>query len=43
MDWVCLKSGRLKQSEEETRKLKPLVAHLSLDRKMLQVVIAKKW
>ena len=33
---------RLKQLEEENRKLKRLVADLSLDKAMLQVVIAKK-
>jgi len=34
---------RLKQLEEENRKLKQLVADLSLDRKMLQDVLSKKW
>ena len=34
---------RLKQLEEENRKLKQWVADLSLDRKMLQDVLAKKW
>lgn len=33
---------RLKQLEEENRKLKQLVADLSLDRAMLQEVLAKK-
>ncbi len=33
---------RLKQLEEENRKLKSLVADLSLDKHMLQEVIAKK-
>ena len=33
---------RLRQLEEETRKLKPLVADLSLDRAMLQEVRRKK-
>ncbi len=33
---------RLKQLEEENRKLKRLVADLSLDKAMLQDVIAKK-
>ena len=32
---------RLKQLEEENRKLKQLVADLSLDRKMLQDVLSK--
>ena len=34
---------RLKQLEEENRKLKQLVADLSLDKKMLQDVISKKF
>lgn len=34
---------RLKQLEEENRKLKQLVADLSLDRKMLQDVLSKKF
>jgi putative transposase len=34
---------RLKQLEEENRKLKQLVADLSLDRKMLQDVLSKNW
>lgn len=34
---------RLKQLEEENRKLKALVADLSLDKHMLQEVIAKKY
>ena len=34
---------RLKVLEEEIRKLKQLVADLSLDRKMLQDVLTKKW
>jgi len=33
---------RLKQVEEENRKLKGLVADLSLDKQMLQDVLAKK-
>ena len=33
---------RLKQLEEENKKLKQLVADLSLDKKMLQDVLAKK-
>jgi putative transposase len=33
---------RLKQTEEENRKLKQLVADLSLDKKMLQDVLSKK-
>jgi len=33
---------RLKQLEEENRQLKKLVADLSLDRQMLQDVLAKK-
>lgn len=33
---------RLKQLEEENRKLKQLVADLSLDKKMLQDVLIKK-
>ena len=33
---------RLKQLEEENRKLKALVADLSLDKAMLQDVVAKK-
>jgi putative transposase len=33
---------RLKQIEEENRKLKQLVADLSLDKKMLQDVLSKK-
>jgi putative transposase len=34
---------RLKQLEEENRKLKQLVADLSLDKEMLQDVLRKKW
>jgi putative transposase len=34
---------RLKQLEEENRKLKQLVADLSLDKHMLQDVLKKKW
>jgi putative transposase len=34
---------KLKQLEEENRKLKQLVADLSLDKKMLQDVLAKKF
>ncbi len=33
---------RLRQLEEENRKLKQLVADLSLDKAMLQAVLAKK-
>jgi len=33
---------RLRQLEEENRKLKQLVADLSLDKAMLQEVVAKK-
>jgi putative transposase len=33
---------RLRQLEEENRKLKQIVADLSLDKAMLQVVLAKK-
>jgi putative transposase len=33
---------RLKQLEEENRKLKQLVADLSLDKSMLQDIVAKK-
>jgi putative transposase len=33
---------RLKQVEEENRKLKQLVADLSLDKKMLQDVLSKR-
>jgi putative transposase len=33
---------KLKQLEEENRKLKQLVADLSLDKKMLQDVVSKK-
>jgi putative transposase len=33
---------RLKQLEEENRQLKKLVADLSLDKQMLQDVVAKK-
>ena len=33
---------RLKQLEEENRKLKQLVADLSLDKRMLQDVLGKK-
>lgn len=34
---------RLKQLEEENKKLKGLVADLSLDKHMLQDVLSKKW
>ena len=34
---------RLKQLEEENRKLKQMVADLSLVRKMLQDVLSKNW
>ncbi len=33
---------RLKQLEDENRKLKQLIADLSLDKKMLQDVLSKK-
>ena len=51
VDEVCRKMGsgigpselrRLRQLEEENRKLKQIVADLSLDKAMLQAVIAKK-
>ncbi len=34
---------RLKQLEEENRRLKTLVADLTLDRAMLQEVVRRKW
>ena len=34
--------GRLRQLEEENRRLKQIVADLSLDKAMLQAVVAKK-
>lgn len=34
---------RLKQLEEENRRLKHLVADLTLDKQALQAVLAKKW
>ena len=34
---------RLKQLEEENRRLKQMVADLSLDKRMLQDVLSKKW
>ena len=34
---------KLKQLEEENRKLKQLVAELALDKKILQDVLSKKW
>ncbi len=34
---------RLKQLEEENRRLKQLVADLSLDKTMLQDVVRRKW
>jgi putative transposase len=34
---------RLKQLEEENRKLKKIVADLLLDKQMLQDVLKKKW
>jgi putative transposase len=34
---------KVKQLEEEVRRLKQLVADLSLDKQMLQEVLAKKW
>ena len=40
---VCWYGRRLKQLEEENRKLKQLVADLSLDKHMLQDVLKKKW
>ena len=35
--------NRLKELEEENRKLKSLVADLSLDKHMLQEALRKKW
>ena len=40
MGWV--EQRRLKQVEEENRKLKKLVADLSLDKHMLQEIVRKK-
>lgn len=34
---------RLKQLEDENRKLKQMVADLMLDKQALQVVLSKKW
>jgi len=34
---------KLKQLEDENRKLKQLVADLALDKTMLQELVAKKW
>lgn len=34
---------RLRQVEEENRRLKQLVADLTLDKQALQAVLAKKW
>ena len=34
---------RLKQLEEENRRLKRMVADLSLDKQMLEDVLSKKW
>ena len=34
---------RLKQLEEENRKLKQMVAELMLDKQALQAVLSKKW
>ena len=34
---------RLKQREEENRRLKTLVADLTLDKTMLQEVVRRKW
>ena len=34
---------RLKELEEENRRLKRMVADLSLDKQMLQDVLSKKW
>jgi putative transposase len=34
---------RLKQLEEENRKLKQMVADLMLDKQALQAVLSKKW
>lgn len=34
---------RLKQLEDENRRLKKLVADLSLDKQMLQEVLGRKW
>jgi putative transposase len=41
MDGEQLK--RLKELEEENRKLKSMNANLALDNKMLKDVISKKW
>jgi putative transposase len=42
MGWVWPELRRLKQLEEENKKLKRLVADLSLDKAMLQDVLSKK-
>ena len=34
---------RLRQLEEENKRLKPLVADLTLDKSMLQDVLKRKW
>jgi putative transposase len=41
MDSLQLK--RLKELEEENRKLKQMFADVSLDNKMLKDVLSKKW
>jgi putative transposase len=41
MDSLQLK--RLKELEEENRKLKTMYADLALDNKMLKDVLSKKW
>jgi putative transposase len=45
---ICRKLGiseirRLKQLEEENRRLKTVVADLTLDKAMLQDVVRRKW
>ena len=42
MDWVCQSRGGFKQLEEENRRLKRMIADLSLDKQMLQDVLSKK-
>ncbi len=37
------KAQRLKQLEDENRKLKQMVAELMLDKQALQAVLSKKW
>ena len=41
-DWKLTKRRRLRQLEDENRRLKKLVADLSLDKDMLKAVICKK-